>query len=183
MQASSTLRPRPLVSVLTPTIVGREAFLEECMISVNGQTYTNFEHLVKLDSHKRGCAQIMNQLARKARGQWLLPLADDDLLLPAALETLLEADGDIIWSPPLVWGNDSRHFFGEPPEIPSFALIRKSVWEELGGYEESSIREEDRKLWTKALEAGKVFTKVDSDPTWVYRHHGGNKSYNMGVAS
>ncbi len=183
MQASSTLRPRPFVSVLTPTILGREAFLEECRISVNGQTYTNVEHLVQLDSHKRGCAQIMNQLARRARGQWLLPLADDDLLLPAAIETLLEADGDIIWSPPLVWGNDSKHFFGEPPEIPSFALIRTSVWKELGGYEESAIREEDRKMWTKALEAGKVFTKVDSDPTWVYRHHGGNKSYNNGVAS
>jgi hypothetical protein len=28
-----------------------------------------------------------------------------------------------------------------------------------------------------------VFTKEDSDPTLVYRFHGGNKSYRDGVAS
>lgn len=183
MRVSSGSLPNPLVSVLTPTIPGREAFLEECRLSVLSQTYTNVEHLVQLDALRQGCSKTMNQLAAKARGEWLLPLADDDLLLPAAIETLLEADGDILWAPPLVWGNKSRHFFGEPPEIPSFALIRKSVWVELGGYDEDAIREEDRKLWTKALARGKVFTKVDSDPTWVYRHHGGNKSYNHGVAS
>jgi glycosyltransferase involved in cell wall biosynthesis len=172
--------------VLTPTIPGREHLLEECRQSVLYQTYTGWEHLRLCDDEWDGCAATMNALAEHARGDWLLPLADDDLLLPGCLEALVKAcrDGDIIYSPPLVWGIDNPSwFFGEPPAIPSFALIRAELWRQLGGYDYSWNREEDRRLWQRAMAAGARFVRVDDAPTWVYRFHGGNKSFRNGIAS
>lgn len=161
--------------------------LEECRESVRAQTTDiSYEHRVEIDSKRMGCAKTMNYLAREANGVYLVLLADDDLLLPGALRVLtsyLDADTDIVYSPPLVWGNDSKHFFGEPPCIPSFALMRAQLYRDLGGYDEESIREEDRGLWTRALAAGATFVRADREPTWVYRFHGGNKSYHGGIAS
>jgi glycosyltransferase involved in cell wall biosynthesis len=182
----SSSRPKPLVSVLTPSIPERAGFLDECVASVKAQTVTGIEHLVKVDGQRNGCSITMNELALEAQGEWLLPLADDDLLLPRCVETLLSyADqGDIIYAPPLVWGQPQEWFTQAPPVIPSFALIRRDVWFELDGYDETAVREEDRKMWIKALEHGFRFVRADSAPTWVYRlAHGGNKSFNNGVAS
>lgn len=168
-----------IVSVLTPTVPGREQMLEECRLSVQAQTFGRFEHLVELDKDRAGCSVTMNRLAERAQGEWLLPLADDDLLLPRCLETLLAhgAEGDIIYAPPLVTGNEDRWwFFQTPPVIPSFALIRAELWRILGGYNETLEHEEDRDLWTRALAADARFVRVD-EPVWVYRQHTGNKSF------
>jgi len=175
-----------MISVLTPSIETRARMLLECIASVQAQTYQEAEHLIHVDKELRGCAWTMNHLAEQASGEWLVPLADDDLLLPGALEVLLAyaAEADVVYSPPLVWGNaDSMHFFGDPPRIPSFGLIRTTLWRELGGYDLGRRREEDRDFWTRALERGARFARADAWPTWVYRFHGGNKSYNQGVAS
>lgn len=169
----------PLVSVLTPTIPERADMLAECCASVSAQTYNMFEHLIGVDEDHDGCATSMNKLAAEAGGAWLLPLADDDLLLPGCIQTLLDnaAGGDIIYAPPLVTGNEDRWwFFQAPPAIPSCALIRTDTWREIGGYDETLLHEEDRDMWVKALAAGKRFVRVD-EPCWVYRQHAGNKSF------
>lgn len=160
--------------------------LDECERSVAAQTVADdVEHLTFVDEQREGCAAVMNRLARIARGEWLLPLADDDLLLPGCVETLLEHadDADIVYAPPLVNGNEDRWwFFQEPPAIPSFALIRAELWHALGGYDESLSREEDRDLWLRALAVDALFLRVD-EPCWVYRQHSGNKSFNAGAAA
>ena len=172
---------------MTPSIPERAEFLRECEASVAAQTFTDYEHLVEIDINHEGCSITMNKLAGRASGEWLLPFADDDLLLPGCLGELVaycDDDVDIVYAPPLVWGEPSEWFTQAPPIIPSFALIRRDVWFELGGYDETAIREEDRKMWIKALDAGKKFVRADQAPTWVYRlSHGGNKSFNNGVAS
>lgn len=181
------MKPGPLVSVLTPTIPGREEFLEECVASVAAQLPSpvyRWEHLVERDEHGDGCAVMMNTLAHRADGEWLIPLADDDLLLPGALHRLLAAsDGaDVVYAPPLVTGNEDRWwFFQAAPAIPSFALIRHELWDQLGGYNETLQHEEDRDLWTRALDAGAKFVRIP-DPCWVYRQHAGNKSFNKAAA-
>jgi glycosyltransferase involved in cell wall biosynthesis len=176
----------PVVSVLTPSIPERASMLAECEQSVQAQTFNGWEHLVVVDEQRLGCAATMNELAVSAKGEWLLPLADDDLILPGCLETLLAhtQDADVVYPPPLVWGtHDPWWYFQAPPVIPSFALIRTRLWRDLGGYNEALSREEDRDLWTRALAAGARFVRADESPTWVYRHHQGNKSFNAGVAS
>ncbi len=174
----------PLVSILTPTIPEREGFLEECRASVNAQTADQWEHVIEYDNDHAGCSVTMNRAAARATGEWLLPLADDDLLLPGCLSALLaHADeGDIVYSPPLVTGNEDRFwFFQAPPAIPSFALIRRELWHELGGYDETLKHEEDRNLWIKAMDAGAQFVRV-TEPTWIYRQHAANKSFNKVAA-
>ncbi|MEN3337128.1 MAG: hypothetical protein V7647_804, partial [Acidobacteriota bacterium] len=178
-------RVTPLVSVLTPSIPERAEMLSECEASVAAQTFGDWEHLVVVDEARKGCAVTMNRLAADAQGDWLLPLADDDLLLPGCLRALLDRtdDADVIYAPPLVTGNEDRWwFFQAPPAIPSFALIRAELWRELGGYDESLLREEDRDLWVRALAAGARFVRFDDEPCWVYRQHSGNKSF-AGAAS
>jgi glycosyltransferase involved in cell wall biosynthesis len=153
--------------------------LAECRLSVTGQTVAAHEHLVEVDERREGCAVVMNRLAARATGEWLLPLADDDLLLPGCVASLLarSGEGDVIYSPPLVTGNEDRFwFFQAPPVIPSFALIRQELWNELGGYDETVIHEEDHQFWADAIDVGARFVRVDK-PTWVYRQHANNKSF------
>lgn len=175
-----------LVSVITPTIPERDELLIECYLSVRAQTLpkNQYEHVVEMDDAHAGCSATMNRAAARAAGDWLLPLADDDLLLPGCLETLLAHtdDADIVYAPPLVTGNEDRFwFFQAPPAIPSFALIRRSLWFELGGFDETLVREEDRDLWIKAMDVDARFVRVD-EPCWVYRQHGGNKSFAKAAA-
>lgn len=185
MNASSGSPAKPLVSVLTPSIQERGKFRYQCGRSVRSQCFftapgAEVEHIVHLDLEQIGCAAAMNICAKRAKGEWFIPLADDDLLLPGAVESLLEqsADADIVYAPPLVTGNEDRWwFFQAPPAIPSFGLIRRTLWEQIGGYDESLAHEEDRDFWTKALDLGARFVRVD-EPVWVYRQHSANKSFN-----
>ena len=180
------------ISVVTPTIPPREKILRECILSVGAQTLdaSEYEHLIGLDEAYAGCAVTVNRLVSKAQGEYLLVFPDDDILFPAALETLLEHahEGDVVYSPPLVRGNNGTHFYGTPPGIPSFGLMRTELFRSLGGYDETTKREEDRKLWTKVLEAGGTFVRIDW-PLWVYGFNFAedgkprNKSYARGVSS
>lgn len=175
-----------IISVLTPSIPERHAMFMECGLSVQSQTISDRAHLTQVDGKREGCAVVMNRLAKQTTSEWLLPLADDDLLLPGCLATLLahSDNADVVYSPPLVWGlTDPWWFFQAPPAIPAVALIRAELWREIGGYDESLTREEDRAFWTKALAYGARFVRASDDPTWVYRIHQGNKSFHDGIAS
>lgn len=177
----------PLVSVVTATIPERADLLEECVRSVEAQTFGQREHLIVVDDKREGCSAMVNRAVAEARGEWLFLLADDDLMLPGCLSAHYAhaANADVVYAPPLIWGLDVDPwwFFQSPPAIPATALIRRSVWDQLGGYDETAVREEDRKMWTRAVEQGMRFVRAESDPTWVYRFHGGNKSFRDGVAA
>ncbi len=138
------------------------------------------EHVVVPDEDGKGNSVTTNLAAEVASGEWLIPLADDDLLLPGCVQALVGAstNADIVYAPPLVTGNEDRWwFFQAPPVIPSFGLIRTELWREIGGYDEDESYEEDRTFWVKALELDARFERVDY-PCWVYRQHAGNKSFN-----
>jgi hypothetical protein len=171
----------PTVSILTPSVPERADMLAECAASISSQLFHGFEHLIEIDTAREGCSKVINRLAARAQGDWLLPLADDDLLLPGGLSSLLAhaVDADVVYSPPLVTGNEDRWwFFQAPPAIPSTALIRTSLWRKLGGYDETLRREEDRDMWIKAVSQDARFVRVDH-PCWVYRQHSGNKSFQV----
>lgn len=160
----------PSVTVVTPTIPGREHLLREAVSSVNGQTHLKNEHLIHTDRTGMGCATTVNNLAKKARGDYLLILADDDVLLPRCLELHLTLAGPttVVYSPPLVWGEDAGQFHGDPPNIPSLGLIPTAIWRKVGGYDETLTQREDCGLWGKLMSQGLTFTRL-LEPTWVYR--------------
>lgn len=169
-----------MISVITATIPERAALLKECRASIVSQTYSSVQHVVEMDESREGCSVMVNRAVERSTGEWLFLLADDDLALPRCLELHAElaGDADIVYGPPLVWGiHDPWWYFQAPPAIPATALIRKELFLELGGYDEGVVREEDRGLWTAAMEAGARFRRIEGNPTWVYRlAHGGNKS-------
>jgi hypothetical protein len=108
----------PLVSVVLPTF-GRPAFLARAVESVLAQSCGDFELVVSDDEREAGesreyllavaardarvrvivhegppgQAGNMNAAMRAARGAWIKPLHDDDELLPACLERMLDAAG------------------------------------------------------------------------------------------
>ena len=167
-----------MISVLTPTVPERGAMLVEAWRSVQEQTITSFEHLIHMDDLYEGCAVTMNRLAERAHGEWLLPLADDDLLLPDCLGAHLDGaatGADIIYSPPIVEGEAPDGFHGTPPRIPSLALIRTSLWRQLGGYEVTLGQCEDYDFYMRATGQGARFHRIEGG-TWIYRFHGANKS-------
>lgn len=152
--------------------------LTEAWESVRAQEGVEFEHLIHMDDRYEGCAATMNLLADRVLGEWLLPLADDDLLLPGCLKAHLDASGgaDIVYSPPVVeGGEDPSQFHGEPPRIPSLALIRTSLWRAIGGYTMTLDQCEDYDFYQRATSHGAVFRRIP-EQTWVYRFHGQNKS-------
>jgi glycosyltransferase involved in cell wall biosynthesis len=103
---------KPLVSVIVPTY-NRPDTLEECLESINRQTYSSLEVLVVNDggqeveeiiskfnkegniryirhSTNRGPAAAKNSGIRAARGKYIAYLDDDDIYYPDHVETLVE---------------------------------------------------------------------------------------------
>lgn len=107
----STVRRRPMVSVIVPTC-NRPDRLREALQSVLAQSYRDFEIIVVNDGsidvssvvgslnadgvitlinhdHNRGLAAARNTGIRMARGKYIAYLDDDDRYLPDHLETLV----------------------------------------------------------------------------------------------
>src|SRR5690242_1685335 len=133
----------PSVTVITPTLPGREQLLDRCRTSVEAQTI-RCEHLVEADSERVGPAVLRNRLAGRATTEWLLLLADDDELDPASAETLLDrADGaDVVYPWCRTTGDNQIRWIvnklHNPASllrlnyIPNTVLIRKDAWDMLG---------------------------------------------------
>ena len=172
-----------IVSFLTPSIPERAHTLQETIESVAQLTPVkgwDVEHLWLVDEDYDGCSTTMNRLARMAKGRWLVPLADDDLVLPWFLtdHASVSRGADVVYAPPLVTGSSSggeEQFWGSPPNIPAVALIRRTLWEKLGGYREDFSQTEDMVFFGHALEQNARFARVDRQ-SWVYRFTGSNKS-------
>lgn len=176
------------VTVITPAIRERlhpnsdgEVLSGTAMRSVAAQTVLPKAHLVRVDYAKEGLAANRNALIAQVETEWFVPLDDDDILQKNFLERLLpHARGaDVVYSRVHVHGSDwapYRYSFDAKDlrrenYIPATALIRKSLWERLGGYR--NVRLEDWDFWLRALDAGAQFRHVQ-ESLWIYRFHDGN---------
>jgi len=172
------------VTVVTPTIPVRSKMLSECMLSVANQTVTPKAHLISVDFERIGAARVLNKMISAVTTEWIAPLADDDLFYPNYLERLLDeaGDADMIYPWTEVVGtrngwNPNSYLDLERLKsnnyIPATVLMRKSAWEDVGGYPEVVC--EDHALWLKLMEHGKVI-KCLPEILWQYRFHGRNIS-------
>lgn len=164
------------VTVVTPAIETRFDLLAECIESVKNQTHKPHAHLVSVDYGRIGGARNLNNLIDAATTEWVAPLADDDVLYPNHLQALLDASegADMVYSWCDVTGrgnwNPNSHFDPKrlrvSPYIPATVLLRKSAWEELGGFPDVVC--EDHAFQIKMLDANK---KIVCAPivTWNYR--------------
>lgn len=178
------------VSVLTPALPSRERLLAECVASVARQEVPPVEHLVAYDHARAGPSALRNRLALAAASDWLAFLDDDDLLLPNHLRVLLEGAGtgaDVVYSYCAVEGRvESPSWSPNTPFdadalrknnfIPVTCLVRRARFLAVDGFRAVEHGMEDWDLWLRLLDAGARFACVP-EVTWVYRFHGGNRTY------
>ena len=166
--------------MITPTLPERSELLRECKSSVQVQT-VSVRHLVGEDTDREGPSVVRNRLVGSSETDWILPLDDDDTLDPDYVEVIqphLTDDVDVVyswcrveglpdWTPNRLF-NDALLLKGN--FIPVTACVRKSLWEEVGGWPEPPDRAqpgEDWEFWKLCLGAGAVF-KLVPEVLWVY---------------
>ncbi|MGD0452784.1 MAG: glycosyltransferase [Solirubrobacteraceae bacterium] len=132
-----------------------------------------------------GVAEARNAGLRRAQTPYALALDADDRLAPGALRLLrdsLEAE------PALGFSYGIMRFFGAwegvvkmPPYDPyrllyrhnigSAALIRRELFEDVGGYDPAFTGYEDWEFWLQALERGWRGRRVEAVTLLYRRHH------------
>jgi glycosyltransferase involved in cell wall biosynthesis len=186
----------PRVTIITPSIEGREELLVEATESVLAQS-EEVAHLIWLDTEREGPAVCRNRLLERVQTEWVGFLDDDDLLDSqhvAALMALLDNGSvkpDLAWSRCRTWSapgveaarilqtmrpdyrallrDGSRNF------IPVTVIARTEAIREAGCFDPSD-RYEDYELWRRMLRAGMTFA-YHPFATWTYRFLGENRTW------
>lgn len=160
--------------MITPSLPERSHLLKQCTESVQAQT-VRVAHLVGTDTKRIGPQLLRNELARGASTDWILPLDDDDVLDADCVEVLLKnsQDADVVYSFYRPEGADwcANRLFNAKKLfrrnfIPVTALIRKSMFDVVGGYRKQPL--EDWLLWQHLFLHGARFRCVP-EVLWSYR--------------
>jgi glycosyltransferase involved in cell wall biosynthesis len=150
------------------------------------------DHIDYLRVENGGVSAARNKGASLSTGEWLLFLDSDDILLPTAVEDLLATASSQVCG--VVYGmvlqrmenalepriNGFAYCAGPPPVpaqknfrrsmiiTPGSALVKRSLFESVGGFIPGYEPMEDRDLWTKCglLESVSFCDKVVLDKTW-----------------
>jgi glycosyltransferase involved in cell wall biosynthesis len=169
-----------MISVITPTVAGREDLLRECIASVSA---AGLQHLIASDPQHLGPAVVRNQLLERVTTPWVVFLDDDDLLYPQ-YQRIVERrfkDADVIYTAWDLTGGEEpvpRPFDADLLRrgnyIPVTACVRTEAVRAVGGFPED-WQLEDHGLWIRLLDAGYRFTYVPVIG-WVYRRQPGSRT-------
>lgn len=173
------------VTVLIPTIPGREAELARAVASVPAGVPV----VIELDEKRTGAAATRNRGLERVATEWVAFLDDDDELYPHHLKACLRrahfAKADVVYPGYDTVGEDPVNCFGIPFNptmlrrinfIPVTALARTELVRSVGGFvEHPDINGdpcEDWGLWLRLLDAGATFAHLPMK-TWLWRVGGG----------
>jgi glycosyltransferase involved in cell wall biosynthesis len=187
----------PLVSVIIPVFNG-ERFLREAVESVLAQQYSSIEIIVVDDGSTDGTANVAQSLPETVRYFYQTnqgPAAARNRGIEQAQGSLIAfADADDLWpadklelqlpylikesAVDIVLGRIQQVFLSEAQEIaePAFsvnlgsAIIRKSVFERVGLFDETMRYSEDVDWFMRARESGAEIVTIDA-VTLLYRQH------------
>jgi hypothetical protein len=188
----------------------RIAFLREAVESALAQTHSNIEVLVMSDAPDdeperllndllprirffsepslRSQSQKWNALAKRASGEFLLLLADDDKIAPTFVAKTLHAlkaqNADIAYTDMELFGSQTTHYacdwtrpFIESSPIPVTSLFKRSLYDAVGGYPDIPCIDWD--FWWTASEKGMKAAHV-REPLFLYRIHVDQDTQRMG---
>lgn len=177
------------VTVITPAILERlDTFLPEAAASVQAQTVGPVTHLIDFDYKRKGNAPILNALAEQVETEWLVMLADDDLLYPTFIERCLAASdaADVVYpyADMSSWPEasiqrmlinapfDAQRIFNENWIPGGCALIRTEMWRRVGGVSTVPAHRHihDWLMWQDITSLGGRFVHI-AEPLWFYRYH------------
>ena len=159
--------------------------LEEVFYRFCGN-YDPMPNVTLLTQKNSGVASARNNGISNAKGEFILPLDSDDILVPTCLERMVSKLGqaDIIYCNYLLFGTE--HFIvnvgkyekdklKRGNQIVNSSLFRKSVWEDIKkkngtGYDEDIPTWEDWLFWLEADLLGKKFAFL---PEWLFMYRKG----------
>jgi glycosyltransferase involved in cell wall biosynthesis len=197
----------PLVSILMP-IYNYGNRINQTLNSVFNQDYTNYEiilvddgstdefvklKLKQLESVDRikvvykengGPSSARNEAFKHAKGDFILPLDSDDMILDEYIKTcvsILSRDKKI--SPVYcdthhvgqIQGVEKRPEWSKErlvqgPFIVNCSMFHRESFEKVNGYDESLKGWEDYDMWIRMMKEGYVGKRI-SKPLFVYFHH------------
>lgn len=146
-----------------------------------------------------GLAKTRNNGVRASTGEWIAFLDHDDLWEPEKLSRQLEVAhqqcADVVYTNARNFGDIHRvaDLRSDPATMPegdlfdallldnfivmSSAMMKRSLFDTIGGFTEDPVLAEDWDLWLKAAASGSVFAAV-RDPVTLYRWRPGSFSKN-----
>jgi hypothetical protein len=177
-----------VITVVTPTILGREKQLERAGESVFAQTLPA-AWLVQHDTRREGPAVVRNRMLADVTTDWVAFLDDDDEFLPQHLMLCARyarlSGLDVVYPGyECVGGEDPVNCFGIPFDasllkqrnfIPVTVLARTELVRAAGGFQERPDENgdpcEDHGLWLAMLANGAKFGHL---PQKTWRWHLGD---------
>lgn len=171
-------------------IIVNDGSTDEHTIEVLNRIRKEHPEFTMIDHENSGAAAAKNSGIRVAKGEFFLPLDADDKIDPKMLEECL---GVIKRDDKLGFVYTDTKFFENfnavlPRQEYDFhnllqrnyvvvsSLIRKTAWEEVGGYDETMRNGYED--WEFFIHLGKKgwFGKVIKEPLFLYREHGNSKN-------
>ena len=174
-----------MISVIVPFKEDR-GWLNECIMSIRLQTYTDYELIMA--QGPGSLPENFNIGLRRAKGEFIKMVQDDDWLPEDSLEILAESIGDSIWvvgnvmqecSTPYVW-KPSRPFDLES-QLEHYdihmgsTLYRTGALRAIGGMDETLLTGEEYDMHLKLLQYGYRPARVER-VVYHYRMWNGGKS-------
>jgi glycosyltransferase involved in cell wall biosynthesis len=144
----------------------------------------------------RGLPSARNSGIAAAAGEWIALLDSDDLWAPEHLADLVAGAqrlpaAEFVHAGSLLFDSESGRelevrapsaaairdfphslYFGDYVVQPSSVLLKKTLWERVGGFNPAFRYVEDREMWLRCARAGAVFAFTGRN-TCLYRKHGG----------
>lgn len=134
-----------------------------------------------------GLAAAANTGIRKSFGSYIMRLDADDCLHPdfcLVLSNYLDAnaDADCVYCDYYKTADDGAILIGDAPTLNepplgSCMMYTRSLWEDLGGYQEFLEHQEDFEFWQRLLQRDYKTHHIDL-PLWYYRQHDKQMSNN-----
>lgn len=172
------------ITVITPTIIGRESMLAEAEASVLVQTVKPAAHLTCIDTYRNGPAIVRNLLLGRVETEWVAFLDDDDLLDRHHLDILSSGHTDVRASFCRFSGEElpakyvNRHYDREA--MRRHGIFGITVMARLEAIRDAGCfgveRYEDWSLWNRMADNGATF-EVIPIITWTYRLGHGNRTH------
>lgn len=174
-----------MITVITPTVPGRELLLAECHASV---AELELPHLIEVDEDRNGPGPVRNRLIQQVSTEWTLFLDDDDVLYPNYVDTVTPhlAGSDVVYTAwdlsgaidPVPLQKFDPDLLQQWNYIPVTACVRTDALKAVGGFPAAKL--EDYALWLVLLAKGYRFTYVPT-VAWHYRRFPGSRT-ERGVA-
>lgn len=143
--------------------------LKEAIESIKAQTYSDYEII---EETGKGYGSFNNAI-KKAKGEFILILGDDDKLPTDFLEVCVhEIEGyDIVSTKMIEFGSSNDSHL---PETHPFlvSLFRRQLWKDVGGFDGDIGPALDVEFWWRCLQNGAKWKRTDKTFYWYRKHIG-----------